>query len=75
MKTITSVIGILLIVLGVASFAYQGFSYTEKEKVAQIGGLQITADTHKRINFPPVLGGISIVAGIALLLFGRKFGK
>jgi len=75
MKTITSIVGIILIVIGVAAFAYQGFSYTKRENIAQIGTLKITADTQKTVYVPPVLGGLSIVAGLALVFIGRRFGK
>ncbi|EKE00598.1 MAG: hypothetical protein ACD_21C00319G0003 [uncultured bacterium] len=72
MRTMTSVVGVLLVVLGIFAFAYQGFSYTKQEKIAQIGDLKITADTHKTVYLPPVLGGLSIVAGVALVLIGRR---
>lgn len=76
MKTITNIAGILLIAVGILAFAYQGFSYTKQEKIAQIGDLKITADTQKRVYLPPVLGGLSIVAGAALVFISRRrFGK
>ena len=72
MKSVTTIVGILLIILGIATFAYQGITYTKHEKVAQIGDLQITADTQKTIYFPPIFGGLSLVAGIVLVVVGRK---
>lgn len=75
MKTITTLVGILLIVLGVATFAYQGFSYTKQEKLAQIGNVEVTANTEKKVYFPPLLGGLSLVAGVALVIFTRRYWK
>lgn len=72
MRAAINVIGIFLIIMGIAVFAYQGISYTQKEKIAQIGSLQVTADTEKTVYFPPILGGISIVAGIALVFIGNR---
>ena len=72
MKTITNIVGILLIVAGILAFAYHGFSYTKQEKIAQIGDLKVTADTHKMVYLPPVLGGLSIVAGAALVFISRR---
>ncbi|CAN5451281.1 hypothetical protein BH10PSE19_BH10PSE19_20230 [soil metagenome] len=72
MKSIMSLIGILLIIFGIVTLAYQGFSYTQQEKVAQIGALQITANTEKTVYFPPILGGSCLVAGIILVIVGRK---
>ena len=67
-----SLVGILLIVLGVFALAYQGITYTEREKVIDIGPIQATRETKKTIPLPPVLGGISLVGGIALLLAGSR---
>lgn len=72
MKTITTTLGILLIVLGIVTFVYQGFSYTKRENIAQIGDLKITADTQKTVYLPPVLGGLSLAAGTILVLVGRR---
>ena len=38
-------IGILLIVFGVVALAVGGFSYTEREKVLDIGPLEATTET------------------------------
>lgn len=75
MKSVTSIIGIILILLGIISLGYQGFTYTQREKVAQIGSLQITADTEKTVYLPPVLGGAALVVGIILVVVGRKGGN
>lgn len=72
MKSIIGIIGILLILGGVAILGYQGFTYTKHEQVAQIGDLKITADTEKTVYFPPALGGASLVAGIILVFISRK---
>jgi uncharacterized membrane protein len=74
MKSITNLIGILLIVLGILSLAYQGFTYTKHEKVAQLGDLKVTADTQKTVYFPPLLGGLSLVAGVVLIVVARRGG-
>lgn len=72
MKATTTMIGILLILVGIVALAYQGFTYTKHEKVAQLGDLQVTADTQKTVYFPPILGGLSLVAGIVLVVVARK---
>jgi len=72
MKSTMSLVGLVLIILGIVFLAYQGFTYTKQEKVAEIGNLQITADTQKTVYFPPILGGLSIAAGIVLVVVGRK---
>ena len=55
----TSIVGILLIVLGVIALTYQGITYTTKKKVLDIGPIQATKEEHKTIPLPPILGGIA----------------
>ncbi len=67
-----TLLGIALIVLGVVAFAYQGITYTTREKVIDLGPLQATVDTHKTIPLSPVLGGLALVGGIVLVVVGAK---
>ncbi len=64
--------GIVLIVLGVLALAYQGIRYTTREKLIDIGPVKVTASERKTIPLPPVVGGLALVAGIALVLADRK---
>jgi hypothetical protein len=73
MKTYT-LIGIILIVIGIIALAYQGITYTTREKVVDIGPIQMTADKTKTIPLPPIVGGIALVGGIVLLVAGGKKG-
>ena len=63
---------IVLIVLGAISLAYGGISYTTREKVLDIGPIEATAERHKTVPLPPVIGGVAVVAGIAMLFAGSK---
>lgn len=66
------ILAIALIVLGVISLAYQGISYTTHKKVIDLGPIEATTKTEKTIPLPPILGGISLVGGVALLALGKK---
>jgi uncharacterized membrane protein len=67
-----SVVGLILIVLGVAALAYQGFSYTTEKKAVDLGPIQIDKKEHHTVPLPPVLGGVAIVGGIVLVVLGGK---
>ena len=71
MKT-SMLIGIILIVIGIIAFAYQGITYTTREKVVDIGPIQMSADKTKTIPLSPILGGIALVGGIVLLVVGNR---
>ena len=66
------IIGLVLIVLGIGALAYQGITYTTREKIFDIGSIQASADVQKTIPLSPILGGLSLVGGIVLVVMGRK---
>jgi hypothetical protein len=65
-------LGIILIILGILALVYQGIRYTTQEKLVDIGSLHVTTTEKKNIPLPPIVGGIALVAGIALVLAERK---
>jgi hypothetical protein len=67
-----SLAGIILIVLGLAALAYQGFSYTTREKIIDIGPLQASADRERTVPLPPIVGIVAVVGGVALLVAGSR---
>jgi hypothetical protein len=71
MKTVM-LLGLVLIVIGVMAFAYQGITYTSREKILDIGPIHASADTQKTIPLPPLLGGLALACGIVLVFIGRK---
>jgi hypothetical protein len=68
MKLSLIIIGIVLIAVGLVSLAYQGITYTSRETVLEVGPIKASADKEERIPLPPVLGGIALAGGVALLL-------
>jgi len=67
-----SVVGVVLIVLGLLALAYQGFTYTSRETVIDIGPLHATADRQRTLPLPPVLGIAAVAGGVALLVAGLR---
>jgi hypothetical protein len=67
-----AMLGIVLIVLGVVALAYQGITYTTREKVVDLGPLKVEAKKEKTIPLPPVLGGLALAAGVVLVIVGSR---
>ena len=67
-----TIVAVILIAIGIVAFTYQGITYTTKEKVVDLGPIQMTADTTKTLPLPPILGGIALVGGIVLLVAGAR---
>lgn len=71
MKTNT-LVAVILIAIGLVAFAYQGITYTTREKVVDLGPIQMTTEKTKTIPLPPLMGAIALVGGIVLLVMGKK---
>lgn len=71
MKPVT-LVGIVLIVLGVLALAYQGITYTTREKVIDLGPLQASVGRERSIPLPPILGGLALVGGVVLVVVGAR---
>ena len=68
----TSIVGIALIILGIVAVALGGITYTDRDKVLDIGPIEATTEERKTIPLPPILGGASLVAGVVLLIAGSR---
>ena len=65
-------LGIVLIVIGIAMLAYTGFNYVTTEKVVDLGPIEINAEKNHTVKWPPVVGLVLVVGGIAVIALDRK---
>ncbi len=71
MKPVT-LVGIALIILGVLALAYQGITYTTREKVIDLGPLKASVDKEKNIPLPPIVGVLALAGGVVLVIVGAR---
>ena len=67
-----TLVGVALIVLGIVAFTYRGIPYRSREKVIDGGSLRTHTNPRKIILMSPLLIGLVIVGGAALLAVGSK---
>jgi hypothetical protein len=72
MKSGVLSVAIVLIAIGVVSLAYQGITYTTREKILDLGPIKATAEKEKTIPLPPILGGLALAGGVVLLVVGAR---
>ncbi len=65
-------LGIILLVVGALVFAYQGVTYTTREKVIDVGPVHVTAEKEKTIPLPPLIGALALGSGLVLLVLGLR---
>jgi hypothetical protein len=62
------IIGIVLIVLGIAGLAYGGISWTHQKNVVDLGPVQVTHDKTESLPIPPLAGVACLIAGAIVLV-------
>jgi hypothetical protein len=67
-----TLVGVVLIVLGVLALAYQGITYTTREKVIDLGPLQASVDKKKSIPLPPIVGALALAGGVVMVFIGSR---
>ena len=67
-----TVVGIILIILGIVALAYQGITYTTSEKVVDLGPLKVEAKKERTIPLPPIVGAAAVIGGVLLLAFSAR---
>ena len=68
----TILLGVILLIAGLAGLAWPVISYTKTEKVVDIGPIEVTAEREKRVPVPPILGGLSAVAGLVIIVAASR---
>lgn len=65
-------LGMILIALGLVGLVWGGFSYTTRDKVADLGPIDISRDKTHSVPLPPIFGAVALIGGIVLLVSGKK---
>jgi uncharacterized membrane protein YidH (DUF202 family) len=68
----STLLAIVLIVIGVIALAYQGITYTTQKKIIDLGPIQATKEEHHTIPLPPVIGIVALIGGVAVLALGKR---
>jgi len=68
MKTL----GMVLAVIGLVMMIYTGFNYVTKEKVVDLGPIEINKETNHPVQWSPIIGVVLLVGGIVIFVTGKK---
>ena len=71
-RSLLTLIGVMLIIFGLATFAYRGFVYKTEQNVTALGPFQLTQEKNKIFYFNPWMSTVSVIAGLVLVLAGRE---
>jgi hypothetical protein len=71
MKIVT-IIGIMLIVLGLLGLVYGGITYTSSKDVVEMGSMHIKVNQTKKLPLSPIAGAVAVAGGVVLVVFGQR---
>lgn len=65
-------LGIFLTGLGIIMMIYTGFNYVTKEKVVDLGPIEINKATNHPVQWSPIVGIVLLVGGIVMIAVSKK---
>ena len=65
-------LAIFLIIAGIVMMIITGVNIVTKKEVVDLGKVEINKTENHPINWSPIVGGVLLVAGIAIILTNRK---
>jgi hypothetical protein len=65
-------LAIVLIVLGIIMITITGFNYVTREKVVDIGPVQVTTSRNNPVEWSPFVGGVALIAGVVLMISSKN---
>jgi uncharacterized membrane protein len=67
-----AILGIVLIVLGIAGLLFSHFSYTETKPVLKAGPIQVNSQEEHTVSIPTIGSIVLLLAGAGLVIAGRR---
>jgi len=72
---VAKLIGVILIVLGLAGLVVGGISWTDEKTVVDAGPVKVTAKEKNWIAVPPIAGIVALIGGVVLVGYGVRAGR
>lgn len=67
-----TILGFLLIILGIVGLVVGGVSYTKDKDTADLGPIDITVKEKEHVHIPPALGVVALIGGALLVAAGSR---
>ena len=67
-----AVVGAVLILAGIIMLSVGGFSFNSRERIAEVGPVEVTAERERSIAVPPLPAGLAVVGGLVLIVAGSR---
>jgi len=65
-----TIIGLVLVLLGLAGFLVPRIAYTEEKTIIDVGPIEVQAERRNSVRIPDVAAGAAVAAGTVLVIVG-----
>ena len=65
-------LGVILVILGIVMMAYTGFNFVTREKVVDIGPLEIEKKQNNPVRWSPIVGLVLLIGGVVVLVSSKS---
>jgi hypothetical protein len=66
-------VGVVLVVLGIAGLIVQNVTFTETKQVLNVGPLQVTSEEQHNVPIPTIAGVVAVIAGLGMIFASRRY--
>ena len=66
-------IGVVMVVLGIAGLIVQNITFTETTHVLDVGPLQLRAEEQHNVPIPTIAGLVAVIAGLGMIFASRRY--
>jgi hypothetical protein len=67
-----TILGVLLIILGIVGLVVGGVTYTKDKDTADLGPVDITVKEKEHVHIPPALAVVALLGGALLVVAGSR---
>jgi hypothetical protein len=72
MKRLPTILGVILVILGVIGLVHPSFDYHKREEVAKVGPFKATVEEQKTAQVPPAVSIVVLTVGIVLVVISSR---
>jgi LPXTG-motif cell wall-anchored protein len=65
-------VGVLLVVVGIAGLVIQNVRFTETKNVLDVGPLHVNSEEQHNVPIPTIAGIVAVLAGLGLIFAARR---
>jgi uncharacterized membrane protein HdeD (DUF308 family) len=66
------ILGVVLLLLGLAALLHPNFTYSKRDEVMKVGPIQATVEKQESVQVPVGVAALLLIAGIGLVVIGAQ---